>query len=140
MPPITVRRSALHGILRIDASQIPDLVPVLAALAACADGTTEITNAARLRLKESDRLATTAAMLNALGADVTEQPNGLVIHGRAQLMGGTADASGDHRIAMAAAAAACACAQPVTITGAQAVQKSYPRFWDDLQKLKGGAL
>lgn len=137
---LTVRHSALHGILRIDASQIPDLVPVLAALAACADGTTEITNAARLRLKESDRLATTAAMLNALGADVTEQPNGLVIHGRAQLMGGTADAFGDHRIAMAAAAAACACAQPVTITGAQAVQKSYPRFWDDLQKLKGGAL
>lgn len=136
---LTVRRCALHGI-RIDASQIPDLVPALAALAACADGTTEITNAARLRLKESDRLTTTAAMLNALGADVTEQPDGLVIHGRAQLTGGRADAFGDHRIAMAAAIASCACVQPVTISGAQAVQKSYPRFWDDLQKLKGGAL
>lgn len=136
---LSVRRGALHGI-RVDASQIPDLVPVLAALAACADGTTEIVNAARLRLKESDRLRTTAAVLSALGADVRELPDGLVIHGRARLSGGTVDSCGDHRIAMAAAVAACACTEPVVITGAQAVEKSYPRFWADLEALKGGAL
>ena len=136
---LSVRRGALHGI-RVDASQIPDLVPVLAALAACADGTTEIVNAARLRLKESDRLRTTAAVLSALGADVRELPDGLVIHGRARLRGGTVDSCGDHRIAMAAAVAACACTEPVVITGAQAVEKSYPRFWADLEALKGGAL
>ena len=116
------------------------VVIVLAALAACADGTTEIVNAARLRLKESDRLRTTAAVLSALGADVRELPDGLVIHGRARLSGGTVDSCGDHRIAMAAAVAACACTEPVVITGAQAVEKSYPRFWADLEALKGGAL
>ena len=136
---LSVRCGALHGI-RVDASQIPDLVPVLAALAACADGTAEIVNAARLRLKESDRLRTTAAVLSALGADVRELPDGLVIHGRARLSGGTVDSCGDHRIAMAAAVAACACTEPVVITGAQAVEKSYPRFWADLEALKGGAL
>ena len=133
---ITVRRGALRG-LTIDAAQIPDLVPVLAALAAAADGTTIITNAARLRLKESDRLSTTAATLRALGADVLEQPEGLIIHGAPTLAGGTVEACGDHRIAMAAAVAACVCRAPVTITGAQCVQKSYPRFWEDLAQLKG---
>ncbi len=136
---VTVRRGTLHGIT-IDAAQIPDLVPVLAALAASAAGTTEITNAARLRLKESDRLASTTAMLRALGADITERPDGLVIRGKARLSGGTADACGDHRIAMAAAVAACACDAPVTICGAQTVQKSYPRFWEDLAQLKGAKL
>lgn len=136
---VVVRRGALHGII-IDAAQIPDLVPVLAALASVADGTTEITNAARLRLKESDRLAATTAMLRALGADVTERPDGLVIRGKPRLSGGTADACGDHRIAMAAAVAACACDAPVTVCGAQSVQKSYPRFWEDLAQLKGAKL
>lgn len=136
---VAVRRGALHGII-IDAAQIPDLVPVLAALASVAEGTTEITNAARLRLKESDRLAATTAMLRALGADVTERPDGLVIRGKARLSGGTADACGDHRIAMAAAVAACACDAPVTVCGAQSVQKSYPRFWEDLAQLKGAKL
>ena len=117
----------------IDARDIPDLVPVLAALAASIPGTTTITGAARLRLKESDRLATTAATLNALGGQVEVTEDGLRIHGKAQLLGGTVDAAGDHRIAMAAAVAACACSEPVVITGAQAVEKSYPTFWQDLR-------
>lgn len=119
----------------IDARDIPDLVPVLAAVAAATPGATTITGAARLRLKESDRLETTARTLNALGGQVEETEDGLVIHGKAQLTGGTVDAAGDHRIAMAAAVASGACAGPVTVTGAQAVEKSYPTFWQELRKL-----
>jgi len=111
----------------IDARDIPDLVPVLAALAASIPGTTIITGAARLRLKESDRLATTAATLNNLGGQVAVTDDGLIIQGKAHLL--------DHRIAMAAAVAACACSEPVVITGAQAVEKSYPTFWHDLRAL-----
>lgn len=135
------RVTAFHGPLRptqIDARDIPDLVPVLAAVAAAIPGTTTITGAARLRLKESDRLATTAHTLRALGAQVEEREDGLVIQGRYPLRGGTVDAAGDHRIAMAAAVAAVACEAPVTITGAQAVDKSYPAFWRDLAALGKG--
>ena len=106
--------------------------------AAAIPGTTTITGAARLRLKESDRLATTAHTLRALGAQVEEREDGLVIQGRYPLPGGTVDAAGDHRIAMAAAVAAVACEAPVTITGAQAVDKSYPAFWRDLAALGKG--
>ena len=135
------RVTAFRGPLRptqIDARDIPDLVPVLAAVAAAIPGTTTITGAARLRLKESDRLATTAHTLRALGAQVEEREDGLVIQGRYPLRGGTVDAAGDHRIAMAAAVAAGACEAPVTITGAQAVDKSYPAFWRDLAALGKG--
>ena len=135
------RVTAFRGSLRptqIDARDIPDLVPVLAAVAAAIPGTTTITGAARLRLKESDRLATTAHTLRALGAQVEEREDGLVIQGRSPLRGGTVDAAGDHRIAMAAAVAAGACEAPVTITGAQAVDKSYPAFWRDLAALGKG--
>ena len=98
-------------------------------------GSQIITGAARLRLKESDRLATTAATLNALGGQVEVTDDGLILQGKAHLLGGTVDAAGDHRIAMAAAVAACACSEPVVITGAQAVEKSYPTFWHDLRAL-----
>ena len=117
----------------IDARQIPDLVPVLAAAAAAIPGKTRIEGAGRLRLKESDRLATTAQMLTALGAQVEETEDGLLIQGQRTLSGGVCDAAGDHRIAMAAAVASAACTGPVTITGAEAVQKSYPAFWADLK-------
>lgn len=105
-----------------------------AALAASIPGTTIITGAARLRLKESDRLATTAATLNALGGQAAVTDDGLILQ-ESPLLGGTVDAAGDHRIAMAAAVAACACSEPVVITGAQAVEKSYPTFWHDLRAL-----
>ena len=119
----------------IDAKDIPDLVPVLAAVAAATPGTTRITGAARLRLKESDRLETTARALNALGGQVSQTEDGLVIRGRAALEGGRVDAAGDHRIAMAAAVASGACTGPVEILGGQAVDKSYPDFWKSLRLL-----
>ncbi len=134
---VAVRQGKLRGIT-IDAGPIPDLIPALSVVAALACGETRIGNAARLRLKESDRLQTTAAMLASLGADVQELPDGLVIRGKSRLTGGTVDACNDHRIAMAAATAACACERPVTVLQAQCVEKSYPRFWEDFEALGGG--
>ena len=132
---ITVRRGKLRG-LTLDASQIPDLVPVLSVLAAASEGETRIIRAGRLRLKESDRLETTAAMLRALGARIRETEDGLVILGSPALTGGCAYAAGDHRIAMSAAAAAAAAESAVTVLGAECVKKSYPRFWEDLEALE----
>ena len=125
---VTVSPAPLHGIT-IDAKQIPDLVPILATVAATASGKTVILGGARLRLKESDRIATTAAMLRALGGTVTETEDGLVIEGGA-LTGGTVDGANDHRIVMSAAIAALAASGPVTILGTGAEAKSYPDFFD----------
>ena len=136
---VTVQRGALHGIT-LDAGPVPDLIPVVSCLAALCDGETRIENAARLRLKESDRLQTTAALLSSLGGSVRELPDGLVISGRARLSGGTADACGDHRIAMSAALAACGCEGPVTVLGSECVAKSYPAFWEDFASLKEDAV
>ena len=131
---IRARRRVLRGI-EIDATQIPDLVPVLATVAAVAEGTTRICGASRLRIKESDRLVTVREMLTALGADVTETDDGLVIVGKPSLCGGTVSAAGDHRIAMSAAVASVACASDVNIIGADACKKSYPAFFDDMKTL-----
>jgi 3-phosphoshikimate 1-carboxyvinyltransferase len=125
----------LRGI-EIDARNIPDLVPILAVVAATAEGTTVIRNAGRLRGKESDRLASASGVLRGLGANVEETEDGLLVHG-GTLSGGDVSSWGDHRIAMAAAIAATVCAGPVIIRGAEAVNKSYPLFFDDLQKLGG---
>ena len=133
---VRTRRGELRGCV-IDASQTPDLVPVLAALAALADGETRIINASRLRLKESDRLESSAAMLRALGADVSLAEDGLLIRGAPSLRGGVTDACSDHRVAMAAAVAACGCADDVVLRGAECVEKSFPRFWDELDSLGG---
>lgn len=132
---VTVRRCALRGVT-IDAAPIPDLIPVLSVVAALADGQTQIVNAARLRLKESDRLESTAAMLRALGAQVEVHDSGLTVTGRKVLTGGTVDPQHDHRIAMAAAAAACGSTAPVTVRDCACTDKSYPRFWTDLSALK----
>ncbi len=115
--------------LTVDAAQIPDLVPVLAVLAAAIPGRSVIGNARRLRLKESDRLCSVHAILTALGGQVTMDEESLTIEGTGRLRGGTVDACNDHRIAMAAAVAACICEEPVVITGAEAVRKSYPSFF-----------
>ena len=127
------------GRLELDVSQCPDLVPPLAAMAALRAGeTTAIVNAGRLRIKESDRLATVTEVLNALGAQVDEYEDHLVIHGKEKLAGGvTVSGHNDHRIAMMAAIAAIRCEAPVTITGAECVKKSYPRFWEDYRRLGG---
>ena len=136
---VFVRRGSLHGTV-VDAAPVPDLIPAVCAAAAAAEGETRIVNAARLRLKESDRLSSTAAMLNGLGAEIEERPDGLIVRGRPFLRGGTADSQGDHRIAMAAAVAASVCREPVTVLRSECAAKSYPRFWDDLDGLKGAAL
>lgn len=121
----------------IDVTDTPDLMPILAAAAAAIPGqTTRITGAARLRLKESDRLAAMEETILALGGEARETPDGLVIRGRS-LRGGTVDGKNDHRIVMSAAIAATACQNEVTILGAEAVNKSYPRFWEDFQALGG---
>ena len=121
----------------IDCGDIPDLVPPLAALAAACPGTTRFVNGARLRLKESDRIASTVRMLNDLGARAAERPDGLRVEGSERLRGGTVDGAGDHRIVMAAAIAAAHCEHPVRITCAQAAEKSYAAFWDDFVRLGG---
>ena len=128
---VTVVRRELHG-TNISAEEFPDLVPVLATVASVAAGRTVISGASRLRIKESDRLATVSAMLNALGGRVTETEDGLVIDGVPALSGGVVSAAGDHRIAMSAAVAATVSTSPVSITGAEAVNKSYPAFFEDL--------
>ena len=132
---LTAKKGTLHGI-EVDAKAIPDLVPTIAALASCAKGETRIVNAGRLRIKESDRLETTRAMLEALGADITELPEGLVIRGKECLTGGTVQAANDHRIAMSAAVASSYCKDPVEVIGAECVQKSFPDFWKDLSELE----
>ena len=122
----------------IDLAQCPDLAPPLAAMAAARSGTTILANAGRLRIKESDRLTAIAAALTALGAKVTEESDQLVIEGCEYLRGGvTIDCCNDHRIAMMAAIAAIRCREPITLLGAECVQKSYPHFWEDYQQLGG---
>ena len=121
----------------IDVSSCPDLVPPLAAVAALAQGTTRITGAARLRLKESDRLETVSAAINALGGQASIVNDNLIIDGVARLAGGTVDAAGDHRIAMMAAVLAARSDAPVTILGAECVAKSYPGCFEDLARLGG---
>lgn len=122
----------------IDVSQNPDLVPPLAAMGALMNGRLRIKNAARLRIKESDRLSSVTAVLSALGAEVTEGPDFLDIQGKERLTGGvTVDSFNDHRIAMMAAIAATRCDKPITITGAECVAKSYPDFWAEYARLGG---
>ena len=129
-------RLARPGEAEIDVSGCPDLLPPLAVMAAARNGVTRFTHAARLRMKESDRLRTTAALLAALGGQVEEGPDFLTVRG-GPLTGGTVDSANDHRIAMAAAIAATHCAGPVTVLGAECVAKSYPSFWEDYRKLGG---
>lgn len=135
---VTVKGDTLRGIT-IDVKDVPDLVPALAVVASVAPGQTKIINAGRLKLKESNRLETVGAALKALGAKVFEMPDGLIITGQNKLGGGTVNSYGDHRIAMMAAVATAACEGPVIIEGAQTVNKSYPKFFDDFTAL-GGAL
>lgn len=128
---------ARPGDAEIDVSGCPDLLPPLAVMAAVRSSTTRFTNAARLRMKESDRLSTITAALTALGAEVHEEPDRLIIVGKPSLPGGTVDSANDHRIAMMAAIAATGCTGPVTIRGAECVQKSYPDFWEVYRSLGG---
>ena len=136
---VTVRRGTLRGVT-IDASPIPDLIPVLSVVASVAAGETRVENAYRLRLKESDRLQSTANLLRALGGRVEEKEDGLVITGVPALHGGAVETQNDHRLAMSAATAACAATGEVTVDNDACVAKSYPRFWEDYGSLKGEGL
>lgn len=133
---LTASRSELHGI-DVDASQIPDLVPILAVTAAFASGTTRITGAARLKLKESDRIRSVCELIRAIGGTCVPNDDGMTITGNPELRGGNADAFGDHRIAMSAAIASCRCREPVVLSGAESTRKSYPGFWEDFENAGG---
>lgn len=132
------RKSALHG-TEIDVSQCPDIVPPLAIAAAFAQGQTRIVGAARLRIKESDRLSALAQNLARIGIKAEETPDSLTITG-GMPTGGEIDAFGDHRIAMAFAVAAMGAKESITISGAECVDKSYPAFYEDLKALGGNIL
>lgn len=129
-----VRRGELRG-GEIDLSDCPDLGPILTVLGMYARGQTRIYNAGRLRYKESDRIAAMEAELGKLGAHIRSGPAELCVWGEPPYAGGTARSQNDHRVAMSLAVAAAAAAGPVTIEQAEAVQKSYPGFFTDLQAL-----
>ena len=119
----------------IDASDIPDLVPILSIVAGAKKGAI-FKNIQRLRIKESDRVASTIAMVEALGGRAWATEDTLNVCGTGY-RGGIVDAQNDHRIAMSAAIAATVCTKPVTVLGAEAVKKSYPKFWDEYARLGG---
>lgn len=122
----------------IDASQCPDIIPVISLVAALSKGRTEIINAGRLRIKECDRLKAVATELNKLGAKIEEKEEGLVIDGVNELEGGIEVWSWkDHRIAMTLAIAATRCKKPIIIKDYDCVAKSYPKFFEDYKKLGG---
>jgi len=123
----------------IDATNIPDLVPILAVLAASRVGKTRIFGAERLRIKESDRLLAMTKCINDLGGKAEETDDGMVIYGTGKLVGGCVDSFSDHRIAMSAAIASIICEKQVKILNAECVKKSYPAFFDDFRKLGGVA-
>ena len=135
---ITVTHKEMKGI-RIDAAQIPDLVPILCVAAAAAEGKTEIYNAGRLRIKESDRLAVMAECMQKIGVEAEERPDGIIITGGCHPPKGeiVIDSHNDHRIVMAMAIAAVSLGVELTIAGAEAVNKSYPSFFTELTKLGG---
>ena len=130
------RASKLHG-LRVDCAQVPDLVPILAVVMAAAEGESRITGAARLRIKESDRLSAMAAALTAAGADVSELPDGLIIRGGKRLHAAKIEGCNDHRIVMAMTMASEIADGELTITDAEATAKSAPAFWREFEHLGG---
>lgn len=133
---VTVSPEKLSGIV-LDASDIPDLVPVISAVACRAAGETRIEHAERLRIKESDRIQSVCALLNAFGADYTEKPDGMIIRGGKPLHGATVSSCNDHRIAMTAAVMSLLTDSAITIEQAESVNKSYPSFYQDYRRLGG---
>ncbi len=125
----------MKDFITISAADIPDLVPILSIVAAANKGAV-FTNIQRLRIKESDRVASTIAMIEALGGKAESTEDTLTIYGTG-LRGGTVDAVNDHRIAMSAAIASTVCQEPVTVLGAECVKKSYPKFWEEFSRSGG---
>ena len=133
---VTVFPSELKAII-LDASDIPDLVPIVSVLAVHADGNTVIEHAERLRLKESDRIASVCQMLQRLGVSVEERNGGMIIYGQGKCSGGEIDSWNDHRIAMTAAVFSLLSDDMITIRSAECVRKSYPDFYKDFKSLGG---
>ncbi|MEZ5338025.1 MAG: 3-phosphoshikimate 1-carboxyvinyltransferase [bacterium] len=134
---IHVRSSSLHA-TRIQGRRIPGIIdelPLLALLASQAAGTTEVRDAAELRLKESDRIESTAAMLAALGVACETLPDGFVVSGGQALLGGEVDSRGDHRIAMTAVVASLLADGEVEISDEQCIAVSFPGFREELTRL-----
>ena len=134
---ITVSRGGLTGI-PVDAGNIPDLIPIISVAAAAADsGVTVISNAERLRLKESDRLAAISECLNNIGNVNAETDDGIVVWSGEKIAGGNVFSFYDHRIVMSMAIASTASSGDIVIRDAEAVNKSYPTFFDDFKALGG---
>ncbi|MDY4920939.1 MAG: 3-phosphoshikimate 1-carboxyvinyltransferase [Phascolarctobacterium sp.] len=135
---VTVKAGTTQATV-IDGSNCPDIIPILTVLAAVSEGETHIINAGRLRIKECDRLAAITTELNKMGAEIIEEPEGLIVKGKPEgLKGGVeVDAWNDHRIAMSLAIAAQKCAEPIILSGAESVAKSYPTFWEDYASVGG---
>ena len=132
---VDISSQLLDSCPTVSAADIPDLIPILSVFAAAKNGAV-FTNIQRLRIKESDRVATVMEMIENLGGKAEATESTLTVHGTG-LRGGTVSSHNDHRIAMAAAIAATVCTEPVTILGAEAVKKSYPSFWEEYQKIGG---
>lgn len=136
---LVIESSSLKSTI-IEGDMIPrliDEIPVIAVAASVAEGTTIIRDAAELRVKESDRISTTASELSKLGAQIEEFPDGMAIHGVANLTGNQCDSHGDHRLAMALAVAGLIADDETMISNAEAVDISYPDFWEDQARLSG---
>jgi len=136
---VVVRSSQLTGTV-VGGDLVPRLLdeaPVLAVAAAFAQGETEIRDAEELVVKESNRVATTASQLAALGVRIRERPGGMMIEGGGGIAGGNARSFGDHRLAMALAVAGVTGRGAVTVEGAECVAVSYPEFWEHLESISG---
>lgn len=135
---VTVRHAGLSGV-EIGPLEVPVLIdelPLIGVLGALAEGTTVVRGAAELRMKESDRIAGLVAGLRALGADAEEQPDGFTVTGPSNLRGGSVDARGDHRLAMAFSVAGLGASDPVAVDGLSSVADSFPGFIETLDSLR----
>ncbi|MDD3807616.1 MAG: 3-phosphoshikimate 1-carboxyvinyltransferase [Candidatus Marinimicrobia bacterium] len=135
---LLVKSSSLQG-FSISSNTIPGLIdeiPILALVATQAHGTTHIRGAQELRVKESDRIATTVTCLKTLGASIEEHQDGMTIHGPTPLKGGKVNAFMDHRIAMTMVIAGLIASEPVYIEDYSVVDISYPDFFETLEKIR----
>ncbi len=133
---LVMKSGRLHGI-ELDASDIPDMVPAFSVAAAAAEGRTVIKGAERLRIKECDRLAAMREGLSALGVDIKETDDGLIIEGTDKFHSAFINGFNDHRIVMSFAAAAAFCDGDITISDMESINKSYPSFFEDMKKTGG---
>ncbi len=135
---ITVKKNNLNGIT-VDASDIPDIVPIISVVATACIRETRIINAQRLRIKESDRIKSVVEMINSVGGYAEETDDGMIIHGGKTLEGGKVNGYNDHRIVMSVSILSTLCENNVTIRESNAVEKSYPDFFADFNKMGGNA-